>query len=198
MALLVVDMQLGFDDVNYWGPRNNLACEDNINALLKEWRSRSRPVVFVRHDSNDPASPLRPGQSGNDFKIVVTGEPDLLVAKHVNSGFHGAPDLDAWLRVNDLDGIVLAGSTTNHCCETTARVAGTWATRSTSRSTPPTPSIAPTRRLGDHRGRARARDRYEPVQRVRHHRHDQAVAGRVRRPRGGDSPATVEGTNPSC
>ena len=70
MALLVVDMQLGFDDVNYWGPRNNLACEDNINALLKEWRSRSRPVVFVRHDSNDPASPLRPASHDHGSDVV--------------------------------------------------------------------------------------------------------------------------------
>ena len=79
-------------------------------------------MVFVRHDSNDPDSPLRSGQPGNDFKVLVTGEPDLLVTKHVNSCFHGAPDLDAWLRANDLRGIVLAGITTNHCCETTARV----------------------------------------------------------------------------
>jgi len=42
----------------------------------------------------------------------------------VNSCFHGTPDLDAWLRGRDLDGLVLAGITTNHCCETTARVGG--------------------------------------------------------------------------
>lgn len=121
-ALLVVDVQQGFDDADYWGPRNNPACESNIAALLAEWRERTRPVVFVRHDSTEAASPLRPSQSGNDFKAVVTGEPDLLVTKSVNSCFHGSPDLDAWLRSQDLDGLVLAGITTNHCCETTARV----------------------------------------------------------------------------
>lgn len=124
MALLVVDVQQGFDDAHHWGPRNNPACEENIAALLAEWRAHARPVVFVRHDSSDPSSPLRPGQPGNAFKAVVTGEPDLLVSKHVNSCFHGTPDLDAWLRAQDLDGMVLAGITTNHCCETTARVGG--------------------------------------------------------------------------
>lgn len=123
-ALLVVDVQQGFDDANYWGPRNNRACEQNIALLLGEWRARSRPVVFVRHDSQEPASPLRVGQPGNDFKAIVTGQPDLLVTKQVNSCFHGTPDLDGWLRGQDLDGIVLAGITTNHCCETTARVGG--------------------------------------------------------------------------
>lgn len=123
-ALLVVDVQQGFDDVGYWGPRNNPGCEDNISALLAAWRARGRPVVFVRHDSIEAASPLSPGQPGNDLKPLVIGEPDLLVTKHVNSCFHGAPDLDAWLRAQDLVGLVISGITTNHCCETTARVGG--------------------------------------------------------------------------
>ena len=121
-ALVVVDVQRGFDDAAYWGPRNNPACEPNIAALLTRWRERSRLVVFVRHDSTEPRSPLRPRQPGNDFRPVVTGQPDLLVTKQVNSCFDGTPDLDAWLRGQDLDGFVLAGITTNHCCETTARV----------------------------------------------------------------------------
>jgi nicotinamidase-related amidase len=124
LALLVVDVQQGFDDAAYWGPRNNPRCEDNVAALLAEWRAHDRPVVFVRHDSAGAASPLRPGQPGNDLKPIVTGEPDLLVSKHVNSCFHGQPDLDGWLRGRGLDGLVLCGITANHCCETTARVGG--------------------------------------------------------------------------
>lgn len=124
MALIIVDVQRGFDDASYWGPRNNPGCEDNIAALLAAWRAGRRPVVFVRHDSAEAASPLCAGQPGNDFKPLVAGEPDLLVTKQVNSAFHGAPDLDAWLRAQDLVGFVLAGITTNHCCETTARVGG--------------------------------------------------------------------------
>jgi nicotinamidase-related amidase len=122
LALVVVDVQRGFDDAAYWGRRNNPACEDNIAALLTEWRARGRPVVFARHDSTNPRSPLHPGQAGNALKAVVTGEPDLLVTKHVNSCFHGEPDLDVWLRSQDLLGFVVTGITTNHCCETTARV----------------------------------------------------------------------------
>ena len=123
-ALLVIDVQRGFDEPDYWGPRNNPRCEDNIEALLAVWRDRRRPVVFVRHDSSEATSPLRPGQPGNDFKSIVSGHPDLLVSKSVNSCFHGQPDLDAWLRDRQLDGFVVCGITTNHCCETTARVGG--------------------------------------------------------------------------
>lgn len=123
-ALIVVDVQRGFDDTAHWGRRDNPACEANIAALLGRWRERGWPIVFVRHDSTSPVSPLRPGQPGNDLKRGVTGIPDLLVTKSVNSSFHGAPDLDAWLRKNDHAQIVITGISTNHCCETTARVGG--------------------------------------------------------------------------
>jgi nicotinamidase-related amidase len=124
LALVVVDVQRGFDDVGYWGRRDNPACERNVAALLAAWHAASRPVVHVRHDSTTPGSPLAPGTVGNGLKDCVSGEPDLLVTKSVNSSFHGSPDLDAWLREQDLDGIVVCGISTNHCCETTARVGG--------------------------------------------------------------------------
>lgn len=122
LALVVVDVQRGFDDAAYWGRRNNPACENNVATLLEIWRGHRRPVVFVRHDSTNPQSPLHPGQPGNDLQPLLAGPPDLLVTKTVNSAFHGTPDLDAWLRARGLAGLVVAGITTNHCCETTARV----------------------------------------------------------------------------
>jgi nicotinamidase-related amidase len=122
-ALIVVDVQRAFDDP-VWGRRNNPDCERNIEALLAHWRERERPVVFVRHDSVEPDSPLRPDRPGNAFQDIITGEPDLLVAKSVNSSFHGEPDLKAWLDGEGIDTFYLCGITTNHCCETTARVGG--------------------------------------------------------------------------
>src|SRR5262245_48259735 len=92
-ALLVVDVQKAFGDADYWGRRNNPACEANVAALIASWREHGRPVVFVRHDSVEPGSPLAPGEPGNEFHDVVTGDPDLLVTKHVNSAFYGEPDL---------------------------------------------------------------------------------------------------------
>ena len=123
-ALLVVDVQQAFDDADYWGPRNNPECEANVAALVAEWRARDRPVVFVRHDSDEDVSPLRPGEPGNAFKPELTGEPDLLVTKQVNSAFYGEPDLDGWLRGRGISSFALCGITTNHCVETTARMGG--------------------------------------------------------------------------
>lgn len=123
-ALVVVDVQNGFRDSAYWGPRNNPECEANIARLVRRWRTAGAPIVVVRHDSVEPASPLRPGQPGNELRPEVPADPALLVTKSVNSAFHGSPNLDTWLRGNGLTGIVICGITTNHCCETTARVGG--------------------------------------------------------------------------
>jgi nicotinamidase-related amidase len=122
-ALLVVDVQVGFDDP-WWGTRNNPACDSNIERLVTEWTDRSRPVVYVRHDSTDPRSPLHPTSPGNELKPYLTATPDLRIAKSVNSAFHGTPDLRAWLDQAGIRGLVVCGITTNHCCETTARIGG--------------------------------------------------------------------------
>ena len=121
-ALIVVDVQHGFADP-VWGRRNNPACEDKIAALIEAWRAAAQPIVYVRHDSTEPGSPFRPGQPGNDLQDILSGEPDLLVTKSVNSAFHGEPDLAAWLRGEGIERIVVCGIQTNMCCETTARVA---------------------------------------------------------------------------
>ncbi|CAL9535681.1 cysteine hydrolase family protein [Streptomyces griseomycini] len=130
-ALVVVDVQKGFEDLAFWGPRNNPGADDNIASLLDAWQTSGRPVVFVRHDSVNPESPLRPGQEGNEFKEYVEARrgkggagAELLVTKSVNSAFYGSPDLDAWLRGAGISQIVLTGIQTNMCVETTARMGG--------------------------------------------------------------------------
>ena len=122
-ALLLVDVQQGLEDPA-WGPRNNPDCEANVGRLLAHWRESGGTIVFVRHDSVEPDSPLRPDRSGNAFKPVISGEPNLLVTKEVNSAFLGTPALEPWLRERGIGAIVVAGIQTNMCCETTARMGG--------------------------------------------------------------------------
>lgn len=121
-ALLVVDVQQGFDDTAYWGQRSNPACEANIEKLMATWRAAGQPIVRVVHDSTTPGSPLAAGQPGNRVKEIVDGRVDLEVRKSVHSSFHGTPDLNRWLQEDMVTGIAVCGITTNMCCETTARV----------------------------------------------------------------------------
>ena len=121
-ALLLVDVQQGFNDVDYWGHRSNPSCEQNIAALIAAWRAADQPIVRVVHDSLTPGSPLAAGLPGNAVKEEVAGVVDLEVRKSVHSSFHGTPDLDAWLQAHEVEAIAVCGITTNMCCETTARI----------------------------------------------------------------------------
>lgn len=122
-ALLVVDVQRGFDDP-FWGPRNNPDAEANIARVVAAWRESGRPVFHIIHDSTSPSSPLRPGQSGNLPKPEAEpqgGEP--VYRKAVNSAFIGT-SLEADLKEAGIDTLVTVGLTTNHCVSTTVRMAG--------------------------------------------------------------------------
>lgn len=122
-VLLIIDVQQGFDEPS-WGRRNNPRMEERITELLTAWRTSKRPVIHARHMSVDPISPLRPGQSGNDFKAEGTPMPgETVIEKRVNSCFIGT-SLEADLRQRGSDTLVIAGLTTNHCVSTTARMAG--------------------------------------------------------------------------
>jgi nicotinamidase-related amidase len=123
-ALIVIDVQQGFDDP-YWGERDNPDAEANIGRLVQAWADAARPIVLVRHDSRTPGSPLASGSPGNALKPVVADAPhDLFVTKHVNSAFYGEPDLQAWLGERGVRQLVICGIQTNQCVETTARMGG--------------------------------------------------------------------------
>lgn len=123
-ALIVIDMQQGFDDESYFGQRNNPECEANVAKLIEAWRTHQWPIVYVRHDAHEEHSPLAPGKDGNAFKDVVTDKPDLLVVKSVHSAFVGKPDLHGWLQEQGVKGIAVCGIQTNVSCEATARMGG--------------------------------------------------------------------------
>ncbi|MGW2602442.1 cysteine hydrolase family protein [Streptomyces klenkii] len=129
-ALVVVDVQNAWNDQDFFPPRNNPAAEENMARLIDAWQAAGRPVVFVRHDSPEPDSPLRPGQQGNDLQDFVQERrgkgsgPELLVTKTVNSAFLGTPDLGRWLDEAGIRQLVVIGIMTNWCVETTARMGG--------------------------------------------------------------------------
>lgn len=122
MALLVIDVQQGFDEP-YWGARNNPGAEANIAKLLDAWRAAKRPVFHIKHNSRSARSPLHPSNAGNAYKAFAAprdGEPSL--GKDVNSAFIGT-DLEARLRAGGVSDLVIVGLTTPHCVSTTARMA---------------------------------------------------------------------------
>ncbi|MFO0506607.1 MAG: hypothetical protein ACK5X6_07135, partial [Chryseotalea sp.] len=52
-ALILIDIQKGFDNVEYWGgQRNNLDAEKNAGELLKLWRKNELPIFHIQHCSS--------------------------------------------------------------------------------------------------------------------------------------------------
>ena len=119
-TLIVIDVQRAFDDPS-WGPRNNPEAEARVAEALTAWRALGAPVIHVRHASQGL---FTPGEQSFEFKPEATpldGEP--VITKGVNSAFIGT-DLEARLRQSDVASLALVGLTTDHCCSTTARMAG--------------------------------------------------------------------------
>src|ERR1700761_5389999 len=88
-ALILIDIQKGFDDVNYWGgERNNPEAALRASELLQLWREAGLPIFHVQHCSTNPKSPLHESNAGNAFLDLVmpaAGEP--VIKKNVNSAF---------------------------------------------------------------------------------------------------------------
>ncbi|CAD0220662.1 cysteine hydrolase [Chryseobacterium sp. D764] len=124
-ALLLIDIQKGFLDENYWGGnRNNKEAEKLSGKILQKWRSLNLPIFHIRHSSTDINSKLHESDPGFEFnENVLPQNNEPIITKNVNSAFIGT-DLKEKLDLQKIDTLVILGITTNHCVSTTARMAG--------------------------------------------------------------------------
>ncbi len=124
-ALILVDVQKAFLEWEAGGMRrNNPDALANIARLLAAFRREDMAVFHVRHASREAGSALRPEKPGYapiDDAREIADEP--VIVKHVNSSFIGT-DLEKQLHDRGLSTLAIAGITTNHCVETTTRMAG--------------------------------------------------------------------------
>lgn len=122
MGLLLIDVQNGFNDP-YWGQPASEEAKKNISKILNYFRQKNRPVYHAQHLSQNPKSPLKPGQSGVDFMDFakpILGE--RVFQKHAHSAFIGTL-LEPILRQEKIHTLAIVGITVDHCVSTTARMA---------------------------------------------------------------------------
>ena len=132
-ALIVIDVQRAFGEWEAAGKqRNNPGTVARIAELIAAFRAKGAPIFHVRHESTHLHSSFLPEATGyavKDEAREAAGEP--LIVKRVNSAFIGTDlearlraGLEARLRAGGVQTLVICGATTNHCVETTARMAG--------------------------------------------------------------------------
>ena len=144
-ALLVVDMQNGFmmEGVAHSLCREAVNIVPNINRLADSVRNTGGTVVWiqnaatpetleswsVRVDMDGPErtekrmESMTPGSVGHALWADLQTRPgDLFVQKTRFSAFiQGSSDLEALLRARGIDTVLVTGTVTNICCESTAR-----------------------------------------------------------------------------
>lgn len=145
-ALLVVDLQRGFMDesVAHSFVPESLGIVANVNRLARTLRAAGGRIVFIRMVATEKAARewsvyyddlTQPGQRQRRFDGMRAGGPghelwpglevgaaDLIVDKTRYSAFiQGSSDLEAVLRREGIDTVLVTGTVTNTCCESTAR-----------------------------------------------------------------------------
>lgn len=135
-ALIIVDMQKVFcvAGEGLYVPATQ-AIIPKIQALSTLMRSQQMPIIYLRHvvrgDGHDTGRMLDfypnvnslLGRQCPAIEIIEDLQPqanDIIIDKLFYSGFHNT-DLDAILRLKDIDTLIVCGTVTNVCCETTVR-----------------------------------------------------------------------------
>jgi nicotinamidase-related amidase len=122
-ALVIIDMQKGMARPEA-GARNNPEAEANIGRLLAAWREAKATIIHVRHMSRTAGSPFWPGQEGAEFQpALAPRDNEQVMEKNVPDAFANS-GLERWLRLRNVEALVIAGVSTNNSVEATARSAG--------------------------------------------------------------------------
>ncbi|MDR7071803.1 cysteine hydrolase family protein [Fictibacillus barbaricus] len=122
-CLLIIDVQKGFEDADFWGKRNNPYAEVNMLTLMDAFRNAKLPIFHVQHQSENESAPLYPAKLGYQLKTgFEPKEDEPLFIKSVNSAFIGT-SLKEELDKKGIQQLIIVGLTTNHCVSTTVRMA---------------------------------------------------------------------------
>jgi nicotinamidase-related amidase len=137
-ALIVVDLQEDF--VN---PKNPMCVPEayrqipRVKRTIEACRSLGVPVIYSAHNiASDccadfyefwepiAAGAIKEGTAGADIYHEIYPRPDerVIRVKHAYDSFAGT-DLDYVLRDRDVKTVIICGTLTNFCCESTARTA---------------------------------------------------------------------------
>jgi len=120
-ALLIIDMQQG--SFGPASPRHDAAgLVKRLNRLAADVRATGGAVVFIQHDG-PPGDLHHPDLPGWRLLPDLDARPsDTVIRKQSCDAFLGTT-LDAFLRDNAIDRLIVTGCATDYCVDTTIRSA---------------------------------------------------------------------------
>ncbi len=145
-ALVVVDLQNGFmmEGVAHSLIKGAQEIVPNVNKLAENLRAAGGVVVWIRNTATEESfmswsiayeklsipsrakkrmESLKPGSIGHQVWAGMDVQPqDLIVDKTRFSAFiQGSSNIEALLRARGIDTVLITGTSTSVCCESTAR-----------------------------------------------------------------------------
>ncbi len=117
-ALLVIDVQEALLDEN---PYNKAELIQNINTLIRLYRSKKHPIFFIRHDGGN-GDTLAYGEDGWQIAKAMDYKGESIIDKRFNSAFKDT-NLESSLQALKINHLILAGMQTEYCVDATLKSA---------------------------------------------------------------------------
>ena len=123
-ALIIIDMQMEMQHrIDEGGGHVNGKAAEVITKLAKEFRARSIPVVHVRHQNMDPASPFHIDASGfPPMPCDYADDGEAVFVKTTSSAFMSTP-LESHLREQGIERLYITGAVAGFCVASSIRSA---------------------------------------------------------------------------
>lgn len=124
-ALLIIDIQRGaFDGVRCPPIDSAERFVGNATRLLDAARAGGQAIVFIQHSESDPAAPFEEGSLHWQLheSLVPSGARETTMKKYASSAFENTA-LDAQLKRQGIDELVVCGLQSDFCVSNTTRSA---------------------------------------------------------------------------
>ena len=119
LALLVIDVQKAFFDINPTTTQSLNDAIEYINAAIAFFRAQDLPVICIQHVEEE--EDLVPGAEGFDLPESLDILPsDLHIHKTYGNSFNKTP-LEDELRALGVDTLIITGFSAAHCVLSTCR-----------------------------------------------------------------------------
>ena len=117
-ALLVIDVQEALLEEN---PYHKEELIQNINTLIRLYRSKKSPIFFIRHDGGKEDT-LAYGEVGWQLAKALDYKDEPIIDKIYNSAFKDT-NLESSLKVLKINHLAIVGMQTEYCVDATLKSA---------------------------------------------------------------------------